>query len=192
MKKIEFICCWAILLLLVPSALAHEVKYRTFMNGPNENPAVPSPGTGTALVTFDLDLITMHVQASFSDLVGTTTASHIHCCANPPTNVGVATTTPSFPGFPLGVTAGVMDTTFDMTLVSSYNAPFITANGGTVDGAFNALLNGIAAGRAYFNVHTVFRPGGEIRGHLFLVPEPSSVMLAMIGLAGLFVRRRRK
>lgn len=201
MKKM-LVCCSVIFLMVVQSAWAHEVKYRAFMNGASENPVVPSNGLGTALVTMDLDLATMHVQASFSGLTGNTTASHIHCCTAisglPPTNpstvtnVGVATTMPSFPGFPLGVTLGTMDTTFDMTLASSYNASFITANGGNIDGAYNAFLNGLAAGKAYFNIHSSFRTGGEIRGFLALVPEPSSAMLAMIGLAGMFVRRRRK
>ena len=34
----------------------------------------------------------------------------------PPGNVGVATTTPSFPGFPLGVTAGTFSNIFDTSL----------------------------------------------------------------------------
>jgi len=150
----------------------------------------------------DLDLATMHVQASFSGLTGTTTASHIHCCTAisglPPTdpstvtNVGVATQTPSFAGFPLGVTAGTMDTTFDMTLATSYNPAFVTASGGTIDGAYTAFLNGLAAGQAYFNIHTSFRSGGEIRGFLFQVPEPSGLLLATIGLTGFAFRRRRK
>ncbi len=204
MKKVAFVCCWVVFLLLVSSARAHELKYRTFMYGTSENPPVSladSVGTGTALVTMDLDLATMHVEASFSGLTGTTTASHIHCCTAisglPPTdpstvtNVGVATTTPTFTGFPLGVTAGTYDHLYDMTLASSYNAAFVTANGGTIDGAYNAFLNGLAAGKTYFNIHTSFRPGGEIRGFLYLVPEPSSILLTVCGLAGLLLRRTR-
>jgi hypothetical protein len=40
----------------------------------------------------DFDLLTMRVPVTFADLVGTTTASHIHCCTATPGsgNVGVA------------------------------------------------------------------------------------------------------
>jgi len=77
----------------------------------------------------------MRVEISFSGLTGTTTASHIHCCEATPganANVMVATTTPTFPGFPLGVTSGSYDQTFDLTNAGSYNPDFITAHGGTV------------------------------------------------------------
>jgi hypothetical protein len=83
-------------------------------------------------------------------------------------------------------------TTFDMGIASSYNAAFITANGGTVGNALNALLAGIASGRAYFNIHTSDTPAGEIRGFLFLVPEPSTLLLAFSGTLVLMTRRRTR
>jgi hypothetical protein len=175
------------------TAFGHIEKYRSFLSAANENPSIPpedSIGSGTSLVTFDLDLLTMRIETSFANLTGNTTQAHIHCCADAPTNVGVATQTPSFTGFPLGVTAGSMDTTFDMTLASSYNAPFLAA-AGNVSAAFQNLYNGIAQSRAYFNVHSSFRGGGEIRGYYVLVPEPSSVLLLLIGSSAVLLRRRK-
>jgi hypothetical protein len=151
----------------------------------------PSLGSGSGLVTFDLDLFTMRVQASFQDLEGTTSAAHIHCCTLP--TAGVATEQPSFTGFPLGVTAGTYDHTFDMMLAASYGAGFLSARGGDIGQAFEDLLNASrAGGTAYLNIHTSFRSGGEIRGFLTPVPEPGTCMLALFGVAGAFMKRRAR
>jgi len=160
----------AVMLVCALPAQAAVLHYQGSMNGPSEAPPNASPGLGTCEITIDNVANTMRVQATFLGLNGITTACHIHT----PTAVagtgtaGVATLTPAFTGFPLGVTSGSMDHTFDLTLTASYNAPFVTANGGTAAGAEAALLAGIAAGKAYFNVHTQSVPGGEIRS--FLTP----------------------
>jgi CHRD domain len=175
--------------LAVPVA-ASPVVYTATLAGTNENPANASPGVGTAVVTFDATAMTMEVNVSFSGLLAGNTAAHIHCCGVPPTNVGVATTTPTFTGFPGGVTAGTYDNTFDMTLASSYNPAFITNNGGTVSSAFSVLSAGLAAGQAYLNIHSSAFGGGEIRG--FLVPLPGAFGLMSLALAGIGALARRR
>ena len=188
-------CMTAIALIAVSAASlsAHTIQYTAVLSGAAEAPPNDSSGLGSALVTVDFDLSTMRVEASFSDLVGTVTAAHIHCCtAEPATGtVGVATPTPTFPGFPAGVTSGSYDMTLDLTQASSYNAAFLTANT-DISGAMNALLAGLDGERAYLNIHSSSFPGGEIRGFLNAVPEPSSGALLLAGLVIPASLRRRK
>ena len=157
-------------------AHAAPVHYLVTLSGPNESPPNASPGTGTGTVDIDAVAHTLKLHVSFSGLIGTTTASHIHAAtavAGAGT-AGVATTTPTFAGFPLGVTAGVYDITLDMTQASSYNPSYVTAHGGTTAQAEIDLFQAITDGKAYLNIHTGGTggfPGGEIRG--FLVPAPT-------------------
>lgn len=162
------------LLVGLPAAQAAPVLYTATLAGASENPPTGSPGTGATTVTIDTTAHTLHVISAFSGLTSNTVASHIHCCAAFPINVGVATTVPFFVGFPVGVTSGGMDQTYDMTLAGTWNAAFITANGGTPATAEAALAAGLGAGQAYLNIHTVSFPGGELRGNLVLqvIPLP--------------------
>ena len=70
---------------------------------------------------------------------------------------GVATTTPYFAGFPIGVTSGSYSNTLDLTQSSSWNATYITANGGTTTSAESALIAAINADEAYLNTLWLFR-----------------------------------
>lgn len=164
------------------------------LSGANEVPPNASQGTGVAY--FQLDTITNELTGhiEFSGLTGTTTAAHIHCCLATPfltgMNVGVATLTPAFPGFPIGVTSGVDDFILDLDLASSYRAGFITDQGGLANAEAN-FINGLLTGRTYLNIHTTAFGGGEIRG--FVIPEPMTVGLIAMGLAAAaFGSRRRK
>lgn len=186
-------------LLGLPSVQA--ATFTATLAGANENPPTASTGVGGTFVILDTTTHTLRVGASFSGLTGNTTAAHIHCCVAPPGNVGVATMLPSFAGFPLGVTSGAFDQTYDMSQAAAWNAAFITANGGTPASAEAALAAGLAAGRAYFNIHTNVFPGGEIRGFLALqlpaalIPTLSQWILGALALllaAGAWVAMRKR
>jgi len=179
-----------LLSVLGAQAFAHEVIYYGTFSGSQEVPSTTSMGSGHAKVTIDLDTASMLVECDFVGLTGNVTASHIHIGNGPGTNGGVATPTPSFPAFPHGGKFGTYTRTFDMSLASSYNAAFITGNGGSVGTAYNAFLQKLAEGKGYWNIHSSTWAGGEIRANLTAVPEPASMIALGAGALAL-VRRKR-
>jgi len=176
------------------TAQATPIQFKAILSGSNESPPNASPGFGQAIVFLDPALNTMQVDVIFGGLLGTTTASHIHCCTAAPLagTAGVATVTPTFTGFPGGVTSGTYSHLFDMSLASSYNPSFITAHGGTPLSAETFLFAGIEANEAYLNIHSTSFPGGEIRGFLVFVPEPVTLTVFGAGLGGVALLRRRR
>ena len=117
------------------------------------------------------------------------TAAHIH--ASPTAlQTGSAGVVWGFFGSPLN----------DINPNDVVNTPLAQGVGGTISGkwdaaegnntTFAAQLNNILTGNAYINFHTSQFGGGEIRGFLTVVPEPSSLVLLGAGLLCIVAGRR--
>ena len=144
-----------------------------------------SVGTGTGTVSYNDVSHSLQMIANFSGLTGNVTQSHFHGpTATPGTGTfGIAVGSPNLPSFPLGATSGSYNQTLDLTQTSSYSAAFLSSSGGTAAGAELAFFNAMNQGRIYWNIHSSFAAGGEIRGFVTVIPEPSS--LALFGLGAI-------
>ena len=161
-------------------------------------PTVPTTATGAprpiSFGTATFVLNTAQTAMTFSatifniDFTGTQTtdindnlvAAHIH--AGP----AVA------PGVNGPVVWGFFGTPFnDNNPNDVVNTPFATGVGGTISGKWDApegnattltaQVANILGGHSYINFHTNQFTGGEIRGAINVVPEPSTLMLFSVG-----------
>ena len=169
------------------------------MSGGGSRPA----SFGTAMFTLNaaMDQLSMTVTITNIDVNGTQTpgdtndnlvAAHIHSPAAPGASASVVW---GFFGSPDN------DNNPDQFVLT----PFASGVGGTFTSIWDApegqpgtsltaQLNNLMNGLTYINFHTSQNGGGEIRGQILLVPEPSTIALLGIGLAGagLAVWKRRR
>ena len=189
------LCCLALVALFATGSVrAHFIDAAGQLTGPAAGTA--SLATGTAQVQLDLDLVTMRVIINFSGLTGNSVTANLFV-PTPPAGVGdIVANVPSLLAFPVGVTAGTYDRTFDLTVAGSYNPAFITAAGGTVADALEALHDAVEANSAFVTITSTTFAGGEIRANLSVVPEPATLSLfgltAIGAVIGRKVRKRSK
>ena len=120
-----------------------------------------SLATGSATLTLDTDTNALTWDITWADLGSAATAMHFHGPALPNQSTGVVVD--------LGV-AG----------------PPVVGNATITEAQESDLL----AGLWYLNLHTTGFPGGEIRGQVEVVPEPTTLALLAGGLGLLAVTRK--
>jgi hypothetical protein len=146
-----------------------QITLQAFLYGSNEVPANASTATGFGTVILNAAQTQITVDESWTGLVGgNATVSHIH--TGPAGVIGPVTF--PFSGVPSATSGSIPEQTFSITA---------------------AQVATLLSGGMYMNVHDGTFGGGEIRGQLTVVPEPST--LALLGLSGigglLFWMRRR-
>lgn len=179
----------AVALLLPVSSWASPIWYTASLSGAGAFPPNPfAPASGGATVIYDDVLHTLYVTTGYSSLFDYGTAAHLHCCVSASAAIplaGVAADVPSFtPGRYADSTSGFVD----VTRATSFDAAFLSANGGTAAGAEAALAAGLASGFAYIDIHSNVYPDGAIRGFLS-APEPAASALCCVALGALLALR---
>ena len=148
----------AAILIGAAAASAQVVVATATLGGGEETPILLSGAAGTAEVAIDTNAKEFAVTLRIFNIPTTTTAGHIHVGAK-----GIAG--PVVVDFPaIAGRLGDFVTTFRVGEASFRPNPAIGIN--TIDDVIQAVANG----NAYVNIHTTSFPAGEIRGQL--VPKP--------------------
>lgn len=161
-----FVLIAAIFFVIWP-AHAALISLSAVLSGDQEVPPVVSPASGFGTMTYDdvSNVFTWHIE--FAGLPTPETAAHFHAPAPPGVNAAVVIP------LPLG---SPKDGSVDFDVQFGLGA----------ETREDQLLSGLF----YVNVHTQEHPGGEIRGQVLVVPEPSAFALLSLGLLVLALRRR--
>ena len=155
-------------------------------------PAVLSGGTGDEVlggITFDDVAKTVTINVAwgsangFANLTGASTNAHLHLAASPNGNNGTSDWMQTG-----GVVVNIQTDAVNFTTNTSASAGGITGTSLPLSAANEAAL---FQNRLYLNVHTGANGGGEVRGFLVPVPEPTTALFGLTALGALALRRRR-
>jgi hypothetical protein len=137
-------------LVMASPASGQELKFEADLSGAAERPTpVVTEGVGDA--KFESDGMSVDLELKWDDLSSPAFAAHIHCA-------------PAGSNGPVGVTLFTGTRGVEGEVVSSFSAPDPGNGCGWTD--LSDVLDAMATGGAYVNVHTTQHPGGEVRGQV--------------------------
>lgn len=155
---------------LAPIAAAdHLTQFAGMITGDQENPDSGSPATGSITGEYNETTNAFTFNWEITDsLIGdpSSPGAHLHQGAE-------------------GVNGPV---------VFGFNEPdgtWALSGSSTWSGLSTEQVAALFAGEIYANFHTTVFPGGEVRGQLFVVPAPASLVFGGVAGIGLLTRRRR-
>jgi hypothetical protein len=144
------------------AAIGNGKHFIAHLSGDNEVPPVDTGGAGVAKVTLDESGDALHFMLNVSNLNTAATQAHIHC--------GPVGQNGSIATFLLHFVAAGVDAHGRTAAGTITNADIIpTADSTLCPGGISDLddlVEQIAAGNAYVNVHTLTSPAGEVRAQL--------------------------
>ncbi len=182
MNKILSISMLAAGLALPMVSGAVTKVYTLNLDGTQEVAPNMSPAAGSAQITVDDTADTISFVLTAFTLQGTFANAHIHGQALPGSNAGVV----------FGMLSNA--DAFGPVTVGSFMIPNSYALVGSNKASSAADAINAAPWLYYVNLHTSAYPGGEIRGQLAPVPEPSTyaLLLGGLGVVGFLAARRRR
>jgi hypothetical protein len=167
-------------LALVQTTFAAFETFTVSLDGAQDG-GLGRTGSGSGTITFDNVANTLTFNnIAWSGLSANSTAAHIHGPGAPGVPAGVL-----YPLNPTYTTVGGTSGTFSGTL------PLVTNPNGTTFTIADQVTQ-LEGGLWYLNIHSTAFGGGEIRGQVLPVPEPSTLALIALGTGALIWRLRRK
>jgi hypothetical protein len=169
----SLIAVFGVAMALSVGTASAQWTFQATLLGTGENPPNASTATGFGSVVLNAAQTQITVNESWTGLIGgPATASHIHgpggIGPTGPTNASVIF---PFAGVPAVTSGSITQQVFSITAQQ-------------VGWLFSGFL--------YMNVHNATFGGGEIRGQLLLVPEPSTAALVGLGVGAIAMRAIRK
>jgi hypothetical protein len=160
MRRVLSIAIAGVFALLFSAQVeAQTLTYTATLSGSNEAPPVAATGAGGfATITLNLTAQTLSWVVDVYNLPSGVTAGHIHAG-------GVGVAGPVVVNFVVPTNASN-----DFRISGSAGPSDVVARQPQGVNTWEDLVQALATGHAYVNVHSQVNPGGEIRGQLVLKP----------------------